>query len=65
MNKNCSTCAFRDGHRSDLCRRCGLAGTHAGSCTGVKYPCMYQCKECFYDLTYNSGIHGKREKAHT
>lgn len=24
----------------------------AGSCTGVKYPCSYHCKDCYYDDLY-------------
>ncbi len=26
----------------------------AGSCTGVKYPCSYHCKRCFFDNLYVS-----------
>ena len=24
----------------------------AGSCTGVKYPCAYHCKRCYFDSLY-------------
>lgn len=23
-----------------------------GSCTGVKYPCAYHCKQCYFDSLY-------------
>ncbi len=26
----------------------------SGSCSGVKYPCAYHCKKCFFDALYCS-----------
>jgi hypothetical protein len=26
--------------------------TNAGSCSGVKYPCMYHCKKCIFETMY-------------
>jgi hypothetical protein len=26
--------------------------TNAGSCRGVKYPCVYHCKKCIFDALY-------------
>ncbi len=28
------------------------AKCNAGSCIGVKYPCIYHCKKCIFDTIY-------------
>ncbi len=30
-----------------------IAKRSGGSCAGVKYPCTYSCKKCFYDIVYH------------
>lgn len=30
-----------------------VANRGGGTCTGVKYPCTYSCKKCYFEVIYH------------
>jgi hypothetical protein len=53
MAKKCSVCGAPVANKEKLCNRCvSSRDSSIGSCTGVKYPCKYHCKQCFYVRVY-------------
>lgn len=53
MDRKCPACGSDLPVKSGNCSRCALIlNKVTGSCTGVKYPCCYRCRKCYYHLVY-------------
>ncbi len=55
MDEKCKICKVPEKKRGEVCRRCYVAIARGGSCTGVKYPCNFDCTVCMFDQVYGVG----------
>jgi hypothetical protein len=53
-DQNCYTCKVPERKRGgEACRNCEVVLAQGGSCSGVKYPCNFDCEECMFERVYS------------